>query len=169
MARLALMTFGILKGPYDDPQVQGFVERIDTVFATADAAPGFITRVPRIVSGSDQGWAPPARFAEPAYDELIAATLSLWQDVESAIAFSYRGAHGEALRGRADWFEKLDGPNHVAWWQDGDAQPSWPEAVERFDRVWEGEGPGAFLLQRPYDAAGTSYEVDRDRVRELAS
>lgn len=169
MARLALMTFGILKGPYADPQVQGFVERIDAVFAAADTAPGFVDRVPQVAAGADHGWMPPARFAGPAFEARIAATLSLWEDLESAIAFSYRGTHGEALRARGDWFEKLDGPNHVAWWQDGDAQPSWPEAVERFDQLWDGEGPGAFLLQRPYDAAGTPYDVDRDRVRSLAS
>lgn len=168
MARLALMTFGILHGPYGDPRVQGFVDRIDTVFAGADAAPGFVTRVPRISSPDGDGWTPPERFSDPAYQELIAATLSLWEDPESAVAFSYRGVHGEALRGRADWFEKLDGPNHVAWWQADEGAPSWADAVARFDRVWEAEGPEAFVLQRPFAADGSPYPLDRERVRRLA-
>lgn len=167
--RLALLTFGILKGPRDDPHVQGFIERIDAVFATADAAPGFVTRVPRIFADGDNLWTPPQRFSDPTYQELIAATLSLWEDVESALAFSYRGSHAEALRGRADWFEKLDGPNHAAWWHEGDEHPAWSEAVARYDRLWDGERPDTFLLQRPYDPGGTPYDVDRERVRSLAS
>jgi len=168
MARLALMTFGILHGPRGDPRVQGFIDRIDSVFARADASPGFVTRVPRISSPDDDGWIPPQRFSDPAYEDLIAATLSLWQDLESAVAFSYRGAHAEALRGRADWFAKLEGPNHVAWWQADDGDPSWVEAVARFDRVWNGESAEAFVLQRPFTPDGSPCQPDRERVRRLA-
>lgn len=168
MAHLALMTFGILHGPSGDPRVQGFIDRIDAVFAAADAAPGFVSRVPRIISADGDGWIPPQRFSDASYHDLIAATLSLWEDPESAIAFSYRGSHGEALRGRADWFAKLNGPNHVAWWRTDQGDPPWSEAVAHFDQVWEGEGPEAFLLQRPFAADGAPYELDRERVRELA-
>ena len=39
-----------------------------------------------------------------------AATLSLWDDVESVYAFTYAGFHAEVLKMRYDWFVEGDYP-----------------------------------------------------------
>jgi len=169
MQRLALMTIGVLHGPYGDPRVQEFYDRIDAVFERAEGSPGFLGRVPKVGLDDRAPWTAPARFDGAAYEGLLPATLSLWEDVETATAFSYRGVHADALRVRHDWFRKIDGPSHVAWWQPGDALPHWAEANERYERVWTQEGPDAFLLQRPFDSGGAPYVVDRERVRALAA
>src|ERR1700682_5823416 len=44
MARLAFMTFGVLREPWGSPGVAGFEARLDRVFAAADLAPGMIAR-----------------------------------------------------------------------------------------------------------------------------
>jgi len=65
----------------------------------------------------------------------LAMTLSLWRDLESVAAFSYRGIHGDALSKRAEWFMKGPWPSYVAWWVDEHHQPTWREAVDRIDQL----------------------------------
>lgn len=168
MARLALTTIGILHEPYGAERTQGFIDRFDLVFGSVDRAPGFLGRVPGDGLPDRDPWSAPERFSGPEYQGRVPTTLSLWEDLESAIAFTYRNHHGAAMRDRGRWLMKIDVASHAAWWQDGDALPTWSEANARLERMWNGEGPHAFLLQRPYAPDGTSYQVDRDRIRWLA-
>lgn len=148
MARVAFSTFAILREAGGHPQVQGFLDRIGPVFRAAAAAPGFLAGP--IGNGAI---APP--FLDPTRHDLEASTLTLWVDLHSVWAFSYRGVHAEALRHRGDWLVEPAWPTYVAWWVDDDHMPDWPEAAERFQHLHD-HGPTAFAFtfKRPFGADG---------------
>ena len=168
MPHLALMTIGLLRAPWGDPLVRGFEERIDDVFATAAASPGFVARLGVVERGGLDGGprVVPAPFADPEVQDRIATTLSVWRDAESAFAFSYRGIHGAALRDRHDWFTKVDAPSHVAWWIDEGHLPTWAEAAERYAELAStGPSARAFDFRSPFGADGRATTIDREAVR----
>lgn len=149
MARLAFYTFGILRGPKGDPQVQGFFDRIENAFAAAKATPGYITRY----SGRPADFGP--RFFDPAVHPYAPQTLSVWRDLESVYPFAYRGLHGEALRLRKKWFVKPAWPTYAAWWIGDDEEPAWDDAAPRLEHLHDhGPTPVAFSFAAPFDAAG---------------
>ena len=169
MAHLALMTIGLLHGPAGDPRVQGFFDGIAANFAAADASPGLVLRIG--AEGAPDGGprALPVAFSDPTYAGRLPQTLSVWRDLESAFAFTYRNVHGEALTDRHAWFVKLDFSSHVAWWLEVGVVPTWAASAERFDRlVAQGPSPEAFTFRVPFDAAGHEYRIDREVVRRLA-
>ena len=171
MPHIALMTIGLLRAPWGDPLVRGFEERIDDVFEAAASSPGFVARFGAVERDALDGGpevVPPA-FADPAVQDRIATTLSVWRDAESAFAFSYRGIHGAALRDRHEWFTKVDAPSHVAWWIDEGHLPTWAEAAARHAELAE-DGPSAraFDFRSPFDTAGRATAIDREAVRRLA-
>ena len=167
-ARIAFFTLGVLKGPVGDPLVQGFVDRLASVYAAAEGSTGFFARSIRNVDRWEHSWGPVlAPTCVPASLGLnqIAMTLSVWQDLESVAAFAYRGVHAEALAKRGDWFERGPWPGFVAWWIDAQHQPNWAEAVERIDRLHAmGSTPAAFNFRQPFDSAGQPAKLNRERV-----
>lgn len=102
-------------------------------------------------------------------NERIAAALSLWTDLESVAAFSYHGAHAEALTKRREWFEKLDLPPYVAWWVNADHAIDWTEGCERLDRLHR-DGPTAFAFNfaKPFDWEGKACFLDRELAKAKA-
>ena len=171
MPHVALMTIGLLRAPWGDPLVRGFEERIDEVFATAAASPGFVARIGAVERGALDGGPhvfPPA-FAGPEDEDRLALTCSVWRDPESAFAFSYRGIHGAALRDRHAWFSKVDAPSHVAWWIDEGHVPTWAEAAERYaELASSGPSARAFGFRSPFDADGGATTIDREAVGRYA-
>jgi hypothetical protein len=162
---LAIVTFGILRAPYGDPRVQGFVDRLDAVFAAADATGGLIARHRHGEAGGDFGaWATP-RFVTPELAGREAQTLSLWRDLESAAAFAYGRLHAEALRRRRGWFLPAAWPNHAAWWVAGDDRPDWREAMRRLEHLHD-RGPSAvaFEFRSPFDATGKPTRIERSWI-----
>lgn len=109
MAKLAFMNIGILLQPWGDPQVRGFEERIPDVFAAAERSHGFVAQL---------GDSPdvPAMFRTPEFAGRVAETLSVWQNLESLMAYAYGGSHGEAFAKRKQWLEQGSHPGSVAWW-----------------------------------------------------
>ncbi|MDQ3907893.1 MAG: DUF3291 domain-containing protein [Acidobacteriota bacterium] len=104
--QLAQFNVARLLAPLEDPRVSGFVSQLETIYAAAESAPGFVWRMklddaPTLRSPTDQ---------------LLLVTLSVWESVEALRAFVYRGAHAGPLRRRAEWFEKLEGNSVVLWW-----------------------------------------------------
>ncbi|HEY3082084.1 MAG TPA: DUF3291 domain-containing protein [Chloroflexota bacterium] len=150
MARLAFYTFGILRAPVDDPQVQEFVDRAQGVFDAAASLPGFITM------GGDQGSDGRPRFYDPAVHPFAPHTLSVWTDLASVYPFVYRGLHGEALRLRREWFVKAEWPTYAAWWIGDDEEPAWEDAFRRLEHLHDhGPTPYAFTFKVLFDAEGT--------------
>jgi Domain of unknown function (DUF3291) len=173
-AKLAFMTVGILRAPVGDAQVQGFVDRVPQVYAAADKSDGFHARSIRDVGTWLHSWGEvelPACYPTPPGGEpQMAMTLSLWADLESVAAFSYHGAHGEALKSRRDWFEKSAAPVYVAWWVDAEHQVDWKEGNARLEHLHShGASAFAFDFKKPFDAAGMACLLDRGAVKAKAA
>src|SRR4051812_45127016 len=108
MARIAFFTFAILHEAIPHQMAQGFVDRLESTWSSAETSPGFIARAGRGASGVDWGELTLPRFYDPekhpAYPPgglpFLAApsTLSLWDNVASVQAFAYGGHHLEALQ-----------------------------------------------------------------------
>lgn len=167
-SRLAFFTLGVLSEPVGAAAVQGFVDRIAAVYASADGSDGFFARSIRNVETWEHSWGPVVAPACVPHDlalTQLAMTLSLWRDLESVVAFSYAGAHSEALSNRRQWFLRGPWPSFVAWWVSMDHQPDWGEAVERIDRLHaEGPTPFAFNFRQPFDAGGRPTKLKRSGV-----
>lgn len=161
--KLAFLTVGVLHEPVGNPRVQGFVDRVASVYAAADGSAGFLARSIRDVDTWKHSWGEivlPKCYPEFESDQ-IAMTLSLWHDLESVAAFSHHGAHGEALANRKDWFQSLGLPTYVAWWVPADHPVDWNEGAERLDHL-HAHGPTAFAFNfgKPFDAAGNPCPLD---------
>jgi hypothetical protein len=165
MARLAFMTMVLLRAPREDPLVAGFMERIAGAFAEAEAAPGFIDRSRVDAATGLYNWGTrgvPSTFPLQQPGNRLVHTLSLWRDLESAAAYSYRGRHSQALRARRDWCVDPTWPTYFAWWIDADATPTWSQGYERFDLVHrKGPTPAAFDFRNPYTVDGQPTQLAR--------
>ena len=171
--KLAFMTLGILREPVGHERVQGFVDRASSVYQSADASDGFRARSIREMGTWLHSWGAvklPACYPQPTSSERIAATLSLWTDLESVAAFSYHGAHGEALAKRKEWFDKTNLPGYVAWWVSADHAIDWAEGSDRLDRLHQ-DGPTAFAFNfaKPFDCEGKPCVLDREAVKAKAA
>ena len=134
---IAKMTFAI-----DDPEMAGFVARLDDLNALADSAPGFVWRLQ-----TDDGDA-------TAIDYFGADTLvnmSVWQDIESLHAYVYHSAHNRVMARRRQWFERIEAAYSVMWWIEAGHIPSLEEADGRL-QVLRREGPSAraFTFKQPF-------------------
>lgn len=164
------MTVGLLREPWGEPVVQGFVDAVPGVFGSAEGSPGFLGRSVRDVDVWGE-FCVPEHFLQGGTDPLrVPSTLSLWEDLESVAAFSYRGAHGAALSQRKEWFVPPEVPGFVAWWVPDDHRPTFHEAVERWNSLHkQGSTPFAFDFRLPFDADGQTRTLDRERVRALGT
>ena len=186
MPTLAFHTQAPGFGAPDDPIMKGFTDRIDGVFDSAHNTEGFIGRYDRFSGEFHRGAHPSEAVHAPGhpgvgsdshvdfYAELpglIAETLSIWTNLESVAAFSYRGLHSEALSKRAKWFAKSDHPVYVAWWvdDDDDQLPNWTEAGRRLTHLHDhGPTPTAFDFKSPFDHTGTPTKLDRPTLNHHA-
>lgn len=169
MAKLAFMTIGVLHEPMGHPRVQGFMDRFEAVFASAEGSDGFIDRSRRTeYPAGAHSWGPivaPKCHAQIDDPMRLPSTLSLWDDLESVAAYAYRGTHGEAMAKRREWFLDSDAPTYVAWWVEDGHTPDWTEAGERMDHLHEhGPTPFAFDFKSPFDVSGNAVSVERDKV-----
>src|ERR1700734_1797296 len=100
MPKLAFMTYGWLIAPFGDPSVQGFTDRVPTVYQSADNTPGFVGRSIRDMESYSHSWGevvtPKCWGGE--HSPKAAATLSIWDVLESVSAFAFHGSHGEAMK-----------------------------------------------------------------------
>lgn len=166
LPRIAFFTLGVLRKPVGDAVVQGFVDRLGSVYAAAEGSAGFFARSIRNVDTWEHSWGPviaPACVPANLGLNQLAMTLSVWRDLESVAAFSYKGVHAEALSKRLEWFDRGAWPSYVAWWIDEQHQPNWAEAVERVDRLHVlGSTPEAFNFRHPFDASGAATKLKRE-------
>jgi Domain of unknown function (DUF3291) len=168
VARLALLTFVVLREPWGSPLVAGFEERLDPVAAAARRADGFIDADdedddPSLAQGDGRP-RPWGAFVLPAsYQAAVVASngpraasfLSIWRDVDAAFTFTYSGSHLEAIGHRSEWMATRRWPSHVAWWIGDDDYPSWADGASRIDRLMtDGPSAAAFDFHRPFDPDG---------------
>jgi hypothetical protein len=142
--------------------VQGFVDRVPVVFASAATHPGFIAHAPSRaieVPRNDRDWGvreAPRFFkkdVDPPFSD--ATTLSVWRDLESARRFAYASVHLEALQKRKEWFRPPEWPTYVAWWIEDDETPTWGDAFARLEYIHDhGPSPYAFNFKQAFDGDG---------------
>ena len=132
---LATANVAIMLTSYEDPSMADFVAQLDSVNASADAAPGFVWRF--IESDDDS-----AVIASVFGNDKTLFNMSVWESVESLEAWVYSGQHLEVVRRRMEWFEKPTGSPLVLWWVEDGHIPTIEEAKHRFDLLWN-EGPSA--------------------------
>jgi hypothetical protein len=167
MARLAFLTFGLMRAPTGDPAVRGFEIRIAATYERAAESPGFLGSFAE-TPGSGTVSVRPARWAAPAYAARSAITMTLWTDLESVHAFAFGPGHSGVLRRGHAWMEHGDWPRHVAWWVADDEVPTPADACRRYDLLDEhGPTPEAFTFDTAYDAQGARVALDHARVAEL--
>ncbi|HMS65315.1 MAG TPA: DUF3291 domain-containing protein [Ignavibacteria bacterium] len=160
MAKLAFYTFGILKEKKGHPLVQGFWDRVDTVFSQAESSEGFLN----LDNGSWGKYASP-RFFDPEKHVSAPATLSLWKDLESVFAFAYHKTHSEALKMREEWALKPEWPTYAAWWVDDDHFPTREEACHRLEYLHDnGSCPFVFNFKMPFDKDGNPAKLNKELI-----
>jgi hypothetical protein len=97
------------------------------------------------------------------------STLSVWKEMESAMALSYFGLHAEALSHGREWFRKPEWPPYAAWWIKDCKFPSWGEAVTRHEHLHDhGPSPFAFTFKTAFDDLGATVKIDGNKVKRVA-
>jgi len=140
---LAQVNIGRMRAPLADPQMNGFVAELEPVNALADQSPGFIWRLK-----SEEGDATAIR---PYNDESILINLSVWESLAALKSFVYRTHHGQVMRQREEWFERMNEIFIALWWITAGTIPSVQDAKERLDYLRaHGESPFAFSFKKPF-------------------
>jgi hypothetical protein len=135
---VAQVNLGRILMPVDDPQMAGFMNRLDELNALADGSPGFVWRL--------QTEAGNATYFRPyPDDDRILLNMSVWETVDSLKEYVYRMPHKELIRDRHLWFEKFWGVFLALWWVPAGHIPSIEEAKERVAHL-EKHGPTAFAF-----------------------
>lgn len=168
--RVALYTFGQFSMPADDPVNDGFHLRNDPILENIENAPGFLARSGYASDPGPEPWGEEIypRFYKERGDGWSPASLSLWSDLESPMAFSYFGLHAEALSHGREWFQKPQWPPYVLWWVDGSHMPQWRDAVVRHEHLHDkGATAFAFDFKQPFDASGQPKKIDRERLKAI--
>lgn len=167
--RLALYTFGVFIKPADDPANDGFHELNDRILPLVDRAAGLIARSGYEDEPGPASWGEQVfpKFYEERGDGWSPSTLSLWQDVEAAMAFSFFGLHAVALKRGREWNVKPAWPPYAAWWVKADHQPDWHEAVARHRILHDrGPTPDAFDFKSPFGTDGTKLSINREQIKK---
>ncbi|HTC08416.1 MAG TPA: DUF3291 domain-containing protein [Acetobacteraceae bacterium] len=169
--RLAIYNFGVFRERAEHPANQGFRDRETPNFVAAERAPGFVARSGYAAEPGPPSWGEQVypRFYVERGDGWSPATLSLWKDLESLMAFTYFGIHAEVLERAGEWFVEQRWPPYALWWVANDQFPSWKEAVGRFEHLHDhGPTPTAFNFQVAFDVQGLPTAIDRKSVAQLA-
>lgn len=127
-----------------DPANAAFMEALSAVNAAAEAAPGFVWR---LVGSGDNAVDVDVVPGDPR----LIVNLTVWRDLESLAAFTYRHQdHLAIMRRRREWFEPM--PVSVAlWWVPAGHVPTVAEGLDRL-ALLERSGPtaGAFTFRQPF-------------------
>lgn len=167
---LAMYNFGLHVASYDSPEVQGFMRREPLNFAAAEMASGFVGRSGYEGEPGPESWDVQVfpRFIKGSGFDSGPSSLSLWQDIESLMAFSYAGVHAEALKNARNWNTRNVWPPLVLWWVEAGCRPDWGSAASKLEWLHDhGPSPQAFTFKQPYGPDGEPVEIDRARVKLL--
>lgn len=143
MFHLAQVNIGRLRAPVTDPQIEGFVSRLDEINALAERSPGFVWRL--------TGYGNNATDIRVFEDPMIAMNLSVWESIETLKDFVYRTMHKELLPPRHQWFERMTTPYMAMWWIPAGTLPTPEEAKARIEHITaHGETAHAFTFRNPF-------------------
>ncbi len=155
-----------LRATLDSAELADFVNRLDSVNALADQAPGFIWRLQ-----TEDGNATSIRAFEWATGPGVGiiTNMSVWESLETLATFVYKSPHREVLRQRRQWFHPVADATLVLWWVAGGHRPSVAEAEQRLLRLRSaGPTPFAFTFRDtfpPPDALELPTGISARRAR----
>lgn len=143
MYHLAQLNIGKIKYPLDDPRIADFVNNLAKINALAEESPGFVWRLQ-----DDNGNATSIlAFDDP--DLLL--NMSVWESADALKAYVYKTEHGDFLRRRHEWFERMM-PYMVMWWVPAGHIPTVDEAKARLTHLTEhGDSPYAFTFRKLFE------------------
>ena len=123
--------------PLEDPSMEGFVSRLEEINQLADTASGFVWRLQ-----SDSG---NATYVRPYEDDRILVNMSVWATIDDLRHYVFETAHGEVMRNRRAWFEKMSEAYSALWWVPVGEIPSVEQAKERLESI-RNNGPTAYAF-----------------------
>jgi uncharacterized protein DUF3291 len=133
--------------PLDSAQLAPFMARLDEINALAERLPGFRWRL--------QGESGNATELRVWDDPWVIVNLTVWATIDDLHAFTYRSDHRTVFARRFDWFERLDRPSTVLWWQPAGITPTLDDALHRLDLLAEnGPTPDGFTFKQRFAAPG---------------
>lgn len=173
MARIAMLTTGPLLENLDAEKFAEFEELSGKIFEQFGIDEGAISHTGGISEEASSDlwgkWAVPEIYQKAAETSYVIQTISIWQDLESMVAFSYHGIHAQGLKRKYEWVQKLSRPNHVIWWIDDEHQATWSEGVERYNRIIKNDpAPDAFNTRSLYDTQGEPVKLNQGIIKEKA-
>lgn len=140
----------------DDPSVADFVNALDEINALADTSDGFVWRL------QDDGGA--ALDFDP-YGDGTVVNMSVWRDVQSLFAYTYKTAHSKIMARRKEWFHMPAESHFVLWWVPAGHVPSLEEAIDRLHILREeGASPLAFHFKQAFDPIGNMINANSDKA-----
>ena len=143
---LAQINIGTLRAPIDAPEIAGFTGALDRINALAEAQPGFVWRL----KGEGNNATDLSVFENP----LTITNMSVWTDLDALAAFVYRSDHLQVMRGRAEWFHKME-LYMALWWVPAGHEPTPQEGIERLEILRrKGPCPEAFTFKQPFPKPG---------------
>ena len=143
---LAQANIAYMRAPMDDPVMADFVARIEALNKLADEASGFVWRL-----DADEGDDACVALFSGAH---VLFNLSVWESVEALEAYVYQSDHIQAVRKRAEWFERPARSPLVLWWIDAGHIPTQQEAEQRFELLWKnGPTEDAFTFRKRFEIA----------------
>lgn len=135
---IAQANFARMVAPIDDPTMAEFVDLLDPINAIADGSPGFVWRLK-----PEDGTVGIFAFEDPR----VLFNMSVWEDVDSLEAFTYRSRHIGLIRDRTKWFHPPDRATAALWWVSAGTEPTAAEGRAKLEHLWEhGPTPEAFTF-----------------------
>lgn len=126
--QLAVVNIATILYETDDLRMAGFMDNLDEVNELAERSPGFVYRYQ-----TEAGNATDERIFD---DPQMLLNLSVWEDLESIKAYTYKTEHVDFLRRRREWFTPAEGwPVIACWWIPEGHVPGPEEAKERLEHL----------------------------------
>jgi len=149
--QLAQVNVARMRAPLDDPRMRGFVDGLAVVGGLAEAAPGFVWRLPGAQAHA------PVVADEDGVASIV--NVSVWHDYASLHDFTYRTAHAAYLKRRDRWFVPEEGHTVALWWVRAGERPGRDEALRRLRHLrTHGPTPRAFTTRRRFGPDGRRVE-----------
>ena len=112
------------------PEMQSFFNAVPFVQRLAEAAPGFIWRE---INEED-----PCIAERLGHDVIV--NLSAWKSLDHLYQFLFSQSHRQIMMARDNWFTHVGKPLSVIWFANDSPYPSWSEAIDRLELLWN-QGP----------------------------
>jgi hypothetical protein len=154
---LCHLNIGKARGSLLDPQMAGFLSKLEEINNLAYQSPGFIWHLQIDIYNPEDL----AMYGEPG----LLFNLSVWKSLEALHGYVYRSHHADMMKLRKEWFADMDGPNYVLWWLPADELPTLEDAKIRLASLSKkGPTPHAFTFKHPFP-----YPAESDYMNQIPS